>query len=290
MAFMIGFCVFAPLGDGLAKVLSGSIPILQIVLARYLAQAALFGPLSVLLHDSLLPPRHLWPTLIARAVLHVAGLTAMFTSLIYLPLADAIAIAYVMPFIVLLLGALWLGEEVGQRRIIACLIGFLGTLLVVQPAFDAVGLIALLPVGVAIIFALFMLITRQLSREIGPIALQTISAPIALALVLPALWVGTVFELPWLSVAPVSSGEAWLLAVLGILGALAHLALTWALKLAAAATLAPIQYLEIPAAALVGWWFFAEFPNGLALTGIAVTLISGVYVVASEPRKTSSAS
>ena len=47
----------------------------------------------------------------------------------FLPLAEAIAIAFVLPFIMLLLGKFVLKEEVGARRLIACLVGFIGTLL-----------------------------------------------------------------------------------------------------------------------------------------------------------------
>ena len=63
-----------------------------------------------------------------RAVLHISGIALMFLSLRYLPLADAIAIAFVMPFIMLILGHFVLGEEVGHRRILACCVGFVGTL------------------------------------------------------------------------------------------------------------------------------------------------------------------
>ena len=63
----------------------------------------------------------------------------MFLSLRFLPLADAVAIAFVMPFIMLLLGKFVLDEEVGSRRLIACVVGFIGTLLVMQPSFAEVG-------------------------------------------------------------------------------------------------------------------------------------------------------
>jgi drug/metabolite transporter (DMT)-like permease len=73
----------------------------------------------------------------------------MFAALRHLPLADAIAIAFVMPFLLLLLGRTVLGETVGPRRLAACAVGFAGTLLVIQPSFAAVGWAALLPLGVA---------------------------------------------------------------------------------------------------------------------------------------------
>ena len=63
-----------------------------------------------------------------RTLLHILGIGAMVTALKYLPLADAVAIAFVMPFIMLLLGKYVLAEEIGPRRLIACAVGFCGTL------------------------------------------------------------------------------------------------------------------------------------------------------------------
>ena len=114
----------------------------------------------------------------------------MVSALKYLPLADAIAIAFVMPFILLLMGRFILHEQVGRRRLIAAIVGFVGTLLVVQPSFAQVGWAALLPLGVALNFALFMLITRQIARETDPIGLQAVSGVVASLLLLPTLLPG----------------------------------------------------------------------------------------------------
>ena len=81
-----------------------------------------------------LTPR-VWHLCAWRAILHIAGLWLMFASLRFLPLADAVAIALVMPFIMLILGRYVLDEHVGARRLAACVVGFIGTLMVVQPSF-----------------------------------------------------------------------------------------------------------------------------------------------------------
>ena len=73
----------------------------------------------------------------SRAV-HIVGTAAMFAAYRYLPLADALAIAFVYPFIMLLMGWALLKEKVGVRRLVACTVGFIGTLLIVQPSFAAV--------------------------------------------------------------------------------------------------------------------------------------------------------
>ena len=97
--------------------------------------------------------------MVLRTLLHMSGIAAKFISLRYLPLADAIAIAFVMPFIMLLLDKYLLYERVGNHRLGASVIGFIGTLLVIQPNFAEVGAPALLPLFVAIVFALFTLVT-----------------------------------------------------------------------------------------------------------------------------------
>jgi drug/metabolite transporter (DMT)-like permease len=214
-----------------------------------------------------------------RTLLHIAGIGCMFLSLRYLPLADAIAIAFVMPFIMLLLGWFFLGESVGSRRIAACVAGFAGTLLVVQPSFAAVGTPALLPLVVAAVFALFMLVTRTIAREIDPISLQCVSGLIAAALLLPVLVVLGDTGLPVSQPVMPDAREMWLLLLLGLIGTAAHLLMTWSLRFAPTSTVAPMQYLEIPFATAIGFVMFGDFPNGLALAGIAVTMAAGLYVI-----------
>jgi drug/metabolite transporter (DMT)-like permease len=206
----------------------------------------------------------------------------MFTSLQYLPLADAIAIVFVMPFFMVLLGHFVLGEEVGPNRLIACLVGFGGTMLVIQPNFVTAGAIAFLPVGVAVVFAFFMLVTRQIAKEVEPVALQAVSGTLAVVLLAPAVALGVWQGYAPLSLVTPSLWEGQMLVLIGVLGTGAHLLMTWSLRFAPSTTLAPMQYLEIPVAALVGFIIFAELPNSLAAIGIAITVASGVYVVLRE--------
>ncbi len=282
IGFMLGFCVLAPLGDSFAKLLGGLVPLGQILLVRFAVQALLLAPL--VLRDpsrAAMSPRALRLTL-ARTLLHISAIAAFFTALRHLPLADAVAIAFVMPFIMLLLGRFVLGETVGPRRLAACTVGFAGTLLVIQPSFAAVGAVALLPVFVAIAFALFMLITRQIAKEVDPIALQAISGVIATALIGAAMIVFSASGLAPFAIVTPTPGQTALLLGIGVIGSVGHLLMTWSLRYAPSATLAPMQYLEIPIATLIGWAIFGDLPNGLAAVGIAITIGSGLYIVHRE--------
>jgi len=279
---MIGFCAIAPLGDAVAKLLGETVPLMQLIAVRFAAQAALLYPIIWLSGRTLAMSPRILRIVALRTVLHVAGISMMFTALRYLPLADAIAIAFVMPFIMLLLGRWVLNEEVGPRRLSACVVGFVGTLLVVQPSFVNVGWPALLPLGVAVTFSLYMLVSRHIAKEADPLALQAVSGLMATPFLVAAIWIWHDSGIAWLAVKTPDTREILLLATIGGLGTLAHLLMTWSLRFAPSATLAPIQYLEIPFATFMGWLIFADLPNGLAALGIAITMAAGLYIVYRE--------
>ncbi len=282
IALMLGFCVVAPLGDAIAKLLGSSVPIGEVVLIRFAIQLVLLTPLVWYSGRLWKMQGRVLRLAFLRTLLHIIGIAAMFSALSYLPLADAVAIAFVMPFLMLLLGKYVLGEEVGTRRIAACLVGFIGTLLIVQPAFASVGWPALLPLFVAVNFSFFMLITRQIAKETDPIGLQAVSGAMAVAVMIPVLIIGHVFAVPVFTIiAPDLVGWTMLIG-LGVLGTTAHLLMTWSLRFAPSATLAPMQYLEIPFATLLGLLIFGDLPNPLAALGIAITISAGLYIILRE--------
>ncbi len=282
IVFMLGFCVLAPMGDALAKLLGETTPLALLVFVRFAIQAAILVPLVAMTGRPWRMRGRILRLTVIRTLLHIAGITTMFSALQFLPLADAVAIAFVMPFIMLMLGKYILNEEVGHRRLAACIVGFAGTLLVIQPSFAEVGLPALLPLIVAVVFALFMLVTRQIAKETDPMSLQAVSGVFATILLLPLLISGTHSGIWELSFALPSGNEHWLLLSIGILGTVAHLLMTWSLRYAPSATLAPMQYLEIPVATLIGWLIFHDLPNGLAALGILITIAAGLYVILRE--------
>ncbi|MEP2784473.1 MAG: DMT family transporter [Pseudoruegeria sp.] len=278
--FMLGFCVLAPMGDAMAKLLGDTMAVAELAYLRFLFQMIILLPIALLTGVSLHVSRMVLSLIALRTVFHILGLSFMFLSLRYLPLAEAVAIAFVMPFIMLLLGKYVLHEEIGPRRFFGCVVGFIGTMLVVQPSFVEVGAPALLPLGVAVFFALFMLVTRSIAKQVDPIGMQTLSGGIAVVILFPVLlWTD-------LSVSPVRTDlpgfDLTLIFMMGILGTVAHLFMTWSLRYAPSATLAPMQYLEIPIATLIGWLVFKDFPNGLAALGILITMTAGLYIIFRE--------
>ncbi|SEK35123.1 EamA-like transporter family protein [Roseivivax marinus] len=275
---MLGFCALAPFGDALAKIVGDRVPLVQLVFLRFAIQAAILAPLVAASGRDWRYPRGVMARIALRTVFHIAGIGFMFSALRVLPLADAIAIAFVMPFILLLLGWLLLGEEVGPRRIAACAVGFAGVLMVIRPAFQEVGAAALLPLGVAVTFAAFMLTTRTIAREVDPVGMQAVSAGMAVVALAPVLIFGPPGTLDWSA----PTGVWGIVLAMGLLGTVGHLLMTWSLRFAPGATLAPMQYLEIPFATFYGWALFGDLPDGMAAAGIAVTMAAGLYVILRE--------
>jgi drug/metabolite transporter (DMT)-like permease len=282
VALMVGFCVTAPMLDVAAKLASSSIPVGQITAARFVVQCALMAPIVWIIGASLRVARDQWLALSFRAVLLVGSTFCFIAAIRVMPLADALAIVFVAPFIVLLVGKFYLGEDVGPRRVGAALVGFVGVMFVIQPSFTAFGAVALFPLGTAIGFAFYVLVTRPLSRRVHPVALQFHTGLIASLLCLPviALAQGTGSDL----LDPVwPEGLAWLWLVwVGVFATVSHMMMTYALSMAPSATLAPLQYLELPVAALLGYMVFGDFPNALTLVGIAIIIGAGLYMIHRE--------
>lgn len=279
---MLGFCIVAPIGDAVAKLLGLSIPIAQVVFIRFAVQLILLMPIVWATNrEWRMSGMTLWLTFL-RTVLHIIGIAGMFTALTYLPLADAIAIVFVMPFFMLILGKYVLAEEVGSKRLMACVVGFIGTLLVIQPSFAQVGWPALLPVFVAANFSVFMLVTRKIAKQTDPIGLQAVSGFMAIVLMMPVLWFGPKLGLAALDVVAPDAVQWSLLLAIGVLGSVAHLLMTWSLRYAPSATLAPMQYLEIPIATVIGLFVFGDLPNPLATVGIVITMAAGLFIILRE--------
>lgn len=283
LLFVFAFCVLAPLGDAMVKLVGMGASLMVLLLSRFVFQALSLTPIVVMSRRKLPVDRRVFGLICLRSLFHILGIGMMFISLRLLPLANAIAIVFVFPFILLFLARFILGEEVGRDRIIACVLGFGGCLLVIKPSFAQVGLFALLPIVVAFAFSIFMLITRSIAKECDPISLQAVSGIVSTVMLL-FVWLIAGQDAPtdlaiiW----PANERVGWLLLGIGALGTAGHLCMTIALRFAPSATVAPLQYLEIPIATCLGWLFFRELPDGLAPLGIVIIICAGVFIVTSE--------
>lgn len=282
VALMLLFCLTAPLIDVASKLAGQGVPVATVTLSRFLVQGALMAPIAFWLGQDLRLSRKALHLTLARAAVSVASTFSFVAALRVMPLADALAIAFLEPFIILLIGRFVMGEQVGPRRIGAAIVGFGGSLLVIQPAFAAFGLAALYPVGTAISFALYILLTRAAAPHMRPVTMQFYTAIAASLFCLPIFLLGAVtnefalsFETP--------QGIFWIwCGAVGLAATVSHMAMTYALRFAPSSTLAPLHYLEIVPAALFSTLIFDQFPNPLTWAGITIITASGLYIIHRE--------
>ncbi|RRH73568.1 DMT family transporter [Falsigemmobacter faecalis] len=282
IVLMLGFCLFAPLIDVSSKLATATVSVGIITLGRYVVQGALMAPVLMSGRFSRVLSRRGAQLVFWRSLASVIATLTFVRAVAVMPIADALAIAFVEPFIILLAGWMLFAERVGPRRIAACAVGFAGALLVIQPSFSEFGLVALLPVGTAISFAAYMMITRAASLHVAPEAMQFHTAWMSALICLPLLAAGALWQIPDLApMMPEGIAWAWVAGV-GVAATVSHMMMTYAFRFAASSVLAPLHYLEIVSAATLAWAVFGDFPDFLTWCGIGVIVASGLYIIFRE--------
>ncbi len=284
LTFIVAAMAVLPGQDTVAKLLSGTVSPGQLAWARFLLQSVFMLPLLLYFQGTAgLIPNRIWPNAV-RGVLIATSSTLFFTSLKFMPLADALAIFFVEPFILTVLSAVVDKERVGWRRRIAVATGFLGVLIVVQPSWSVFGPISLVPAAAGSTFAVYVLLNRRLSRFDTPLTMQFaagVSALIVMTLVLAIGWMAGMADM---FPSAIGGKEAGLLLLMGVLGTGGHLMFVHGGRLAPSSLVAPMQYVEIVVAALLGYVVFDDFPSLLKWVGIVIIVGSGAYVFWRESR------
>lgn len=284
VALMLIFCILAPLLDASSKLATEAIPVGQITAFRFVFQGLCMLPVILLMRLSwAAEPRDLG-FLALRAIFLMLSTYCFVASVQFMPIADAMAIVFVMPFILMFLGRVIFGNPIGTTRILASVVGFGGAMLVIQPSLDTYGLIALLPLGCALTFSFYELITQAMSNRVHPVTMQLHTSLAGMIITLPLLWLFNGSGITGLdAVTPDALNWLWLFGV-GFWAAISHLSMTVAMKYAPASTLAPLHYLELVMAVALGYLIWGDFPNLLTWGGIVLIVGSGLYIIAHEHR------
>ena len=281
---MVAFCILAPLLDAASKLATEAIPVGQITSARFVFQGLCMLPVMLLMRLSWAASGRDLTYLGLRAVFLMLSTYCFVASVQYMPIADAMAIVFVMPFILMFLGRLIFGNPIGTTRIVASAVGFGGAMLVIQPSLQSYGLVALLPLGCALTFSFYELITQAMSNRVHPVTMQLHTSLAGIIITLPLLWLFDGSGIPGLdAVMPDALNWLWLFGV-GFWAAISHLSMTFAMKYAPASTLAPLHYLELVMAVALGYLIWGDFPNLLTWGGITLIVGSGLYIIAHEHR------
>ena len=165
LSLMLVAMLILPAMDVIAKYLSDTITGVQVAQARFGFQMLVLLPAVLLVHGvGGLVPKNLWLNTV-RSIVMAGAIASFFTALKWMPVADAIAVFFLEPMILTVLSALFLGEKVGWRRMLAVSFGFVGAMIVVRPSYDVFGPVSLLPMLAAFLFACYLMLTSKLSRS-----------------------------------------------------------------------------------------------------------------------------
>lgn len=270
--------------DAIAKALTDELPPLAIAFGRFTAQSILLTILILLIGGvGALRMRRPAVMLIPGTAM-AAATVCFFGALQYLPIAEAISIFFVEPMVVTIFAAIFLGERFGWRRVIAIVVGFVGAMVVIRPNFAEVGWPALLPLATAVTFACYIISVRRLAASAGPLAIQAYTGYAATVVLGLCMLAGSLAEIPGTTPPLPSIDQLLRLLALGLIAAVGHTMVVTALRHIPANVIAPLQYLEIVSATLLGLLFFGDFPDSTTWIGIVIIVSSGIYVYQREAR------
>lgn len=269
-----GMFLFAAV-DTQAKFLTDTLHPLQIVWSRQLG--LLLGILIVLAFRGLSILRTQHPGLqIARGVMAAGSASLFVYAISFVPLADGIAVTFVAPFLVTVIGALVLREPVGVRRWSAVALGFIGVLIVTRPGLGVVHPAVLLILLAALLFALRQILSRIVSGTdpiVTTVAYTALTASVLLTVPLPFIWES-----------PTTALELVLLTSMTVMAAAAEILVIKALDVADAVVVAPVHYSILIWGTVYGYLVFNQLPDLWTWVGASIIVATGIYTLHREWR------
>ena len=209
-----------------------------------------------------------------RAICGALAIIALFFGLRELPLADVISLTFGGPIFVTIASIIFLSEKVGIKRWSAVFLGFLGMLLIVQPAFIDLNYYYITPIVFCIFFACVAISVRSLSKTEANYTIAfyftTLCTIIGLGSIFFVEW-----KLPTLT-------DLVIFIIMGLCGSIANLLLTQSYRLAEASLVTPIKYLSLVFAIIFGFFIWNEVPKALTLLGAGLVIISSFIIFIRE--------
>lgn len=208
-----------------------------------------------------------------RALLNVVAMLSFFYALSLIPLAEATALGFSAPLFATLLAIPLLGEVVGWRRWSAILVGFAGTLVVTRPGMQALDLGHILMIGSTAVWGFALIVIKMLGRTESAVTITSYM----LLLMVPLSFVPAALVWQW----PTAGQFGWLVAI-GIMGTVAQLLMTQALKEGDTNTVMPLDFFKLIWAGALGYLLFSEVPDLFTWLGGAMIFASVIYITLRE--------
>lgn len=271
---MFGFAV----EDMLIKIISGTLPIGQIIGALGLGGALVFGVICKIQGNRLFDPQLLTRPIIARNIAELIGTLGFVTAIALTPLSTASAILQATPLIVTFGAAVIFRETVGWRRWSAIFVGFFGVMLIIRPGTEGFNQLSLITLVGVFGLAMRDLATRSVPKETSSMQLSFLAF---LTLVPVSLILTWFFDTRWI----MPTLSIWgLLIAATLTGVFAYYAIVAAMRVGEISFVTPFRYTRLVFALFFGIIVFGERPDTLTLIGSAIIVASGIYTVWRERR------
>ena len=259
------------LTDMLIKIASQSLPIGQVMITYGFGALGVFWGLLRIKGEPIQLSPLTNPAVIWRNVGDLIAMNSMFLALVYVPLSTIGAVIQAVPLLVTAAAALFLGEQVGSRRVSAILFGFLGTLLIIQPGADTFDITATLVLVAALGMALRDIATKLVHESFSTLLLSFYSCFLFIFSGSILLLIEGVPSLPDL-------GNFAILAAMIIAGCLGFFFMTEAVRLGDMSVVIPFRYTRLLFSMAAGILILGEKVNVMMLIGSALTILSGLYI------------
>ena len=265
---MLGAVFLFTVMDAIAKQLTKEVGLIQTIWVRYTGQALLV--FLIVLPRLREVAKSQYPKLqLLRSVVLMAATCLFFLSISKIGLAEATAIMDINPVLITLGAFLFLGEQIGPRRILGIIASMIGALIIIRPGTDVFTVYAVLPLVAAVCYTTYNLTTRFVGNRESPwtsLLYSALFGAVVFSCMVPFFW------------QPVSLFSAGLMVLLSLCGTFSQLFLIRALAIGEASLLAPFAYVGLIYATIWGLVFFGEFPDEWSIIGAIIIAISGFYV------------
>jgi len=259
-----------PISDIMAKYLSLSLPLIQVIWGRFFFHCIATGLYSSITYG----PRFLTPTfsiiLILRSAALFSAVGLFYVTIHHLPLTTSLTLWFIEPFILTLMAAVILKEKVSRTQWIAVFVGFIGILIATRPTLVSWHWAYLSGLLAGFFYALFLFMTRFVDSKIPAVVsvyhTGLVGGVLASFAVAP-YWVNPTFT------------QWGLLILTGIVAAVAHLLIIKSFELTKASIIAPYTYSEIIMGAALGYLIFSDIPDIWLFVGLAIIVLSGIVLV-----------
>ena len=288
---LIGMLVFA-VQDSIMKYIYSSVSLYEVYIIRTLVSFFIILAFLKLLKKPIIFKTHYPFLTLCRIILFFFGFSSFYVSLTIMPLATATALFFVSPFLITIFAKFILKEEIGPRRWLAVLVGFIGVFIILNPNFDNFDYLSLTPILCALCYALSMIIIKKTSEKddvysqmfqfyIGAIIISlvfyffigdgrydTIDNPAA-QFIFREWFTNLKFSLIYMI-------------VLGFTAAAAFMLVFSAYRVASPAVVSPFEYSILIWSTLSGWFFFNEIPTTNIFIGMILIVFGGIYIFIRE--------